>query len=233
METDSSHTGQVKKKSTNLLWIVIAIVALIIIGISMAHFANKNTPTSSSNFSKKPFDAAVNSKDSMTITINTRAQSDKTGSIAILQSDGKGNYSYELIVNGEPFNTMIFTPEAQYACKDDSSPCIKYPRDTSANAFNPAGFTYTPSLINKIKAIATYHGQQNCPVGTGTCDVWLYGNKIDKKNLYVNTTSKNIVAVIDTGHFGTTEITTHIVYEYGPRQVTLPTNYKNAPAQPH
>jgi hypothetical protein len=230
MKTDSSHTGQVKKKSTNLLWVVTAIAALIIIGISIAYFANKNTPISSIDSPKKPFDAAVNSKDPMTITRNNRLQGDKTGSIAVLQSDGKGNYNYELIANGKPFNTSVFTPEAEYACKDGSSPCIKYPRDTSANSFNPSGFTYTPSLINKIKAIATYRGQQSCPIGTSTCDVWVIFVKANKRLYYVNIANKNIVATIDTGHIGTTAITTLITYQYKDVLVTVPTNYTDAPA---
>src|SRR5476649_254407 len=92
MEMDSPHTEKTKNNHTSWLWFVI--VALIIIGSVIAYLANKNKPASSHSPSKKPFTAAVNSNVPMVITINTRAQGDPTGSIAILQSDGKGNYNH-------------------------------------------------------------------------------------------------------------------------------------------
>lgn len=235
-DADSLHSGQSKKKGASWLWLITTIIVLIIIGAAIAYFNHKNSASGLSALTntaaKKPFSATDNSKVPVAITVNTRAQGDKTGNIALLQSDGKGNFKHTIFVNGKPFNTSFYTPDAYYACKNFSSPCLKYPRESASNStFNPSGFIYDSALIKKIKGLATYQGQQKCPVGTGTCDVWSYDQKVNKRTYYVNTSNKNVVATKDNGHFGNTPITTNIAYDYKDQQFTVPTNYQNAPAE--
>jgi hypothetical protein len=239
MENDSSPSGKTKKHGISWLRLTIAIVALILIGGSLVYFnrkVNKTSASSSSSSSstsaRKPYYILANDNLPMIVTVNTRAQGDKTGSIAVLHSDGKGNYRYELFANGKPFNTTIYTPDAFYACKDFSSPCLKYPKDTKSGDFQPSNFLYSATIVNKIKALksTTYQGQQPCPVGGDTCDVWTYGNKMSMKTDYVNMSSKKLVAVIDAGHFGNTAITTKMTYQYVNQAITTPANYKDAPA---
>lgn len=67
--------------------------------------------------------------------------------------------------------------------------------------------------------------------GGGTCDICYAGNKTRAKLHYVNTATKNIVAVTDIGHVRATQITTHTAYVYHKEHITVPTNYANGLAQ--
>ncbi|HSW80314.1 MAG TPA: hypothetical protein VLG47_06060 [Candidatus Saccharimonadales bacterium] len=236
MEKDSSQSGTTKRRSTSWLWLAAAIVVLIVVGGSIAYFNHKTNKTtvSSSPASKKTYDLVSNVNLPMLITVNTRQQGDNIGNITTLQSDGKGNYTYTLFLDGKPINTTTYTPDALYVCKGTPTACVKYPPDTSSNDFQPTNYLYSTDIIKKINALKTtaYQGQKPCPIGGGTCDVWTYSVAQSKKTDYVNTATKRLVTVIDAGHFGKSSITSKITYQYQDEHINVPTNYTDAPAEP-
>ncbi len=235
MDPDQQYYENGKGGSNKKWWLIILIAILLVGGLAAVYVAHKNkkdkeaastsTPSSQSTASTTPaFEPAVNSNQPYAATITTTVNG--TPSKTTMISDGQGNYSYAYSVKGQNV-TAIYTPTAYYVC-NTATTCVKYPASkSSASGFDPTTFQYDTTKLENYKKSANYKGQQACPVGGGTCDVWeitsTSGGATTK--LFVNTQTKKIARA--TYAVGSTQYNTD--YEYKNVHITVPTNATTVP----
>ena len=218
------------KKSRKGL-IISAVIVLLIAAAAAAYFLTKddNSTPYSSNTTPPPasqtantFAPADTANEPFVATLNTSVNGkDVKG---VMTSDGQGNSSYAYTVDGKK-TTLTYTTDTYYLCSDGAG-CYKYAISGENNSgFDPADYQYDASKLSDLKNSAAYKGQQACPAGGGTCDVWTVSQGSVKSTMYVNTASKHIVKV--TSANGTT--TSDITYEYKKATVTIPTNAVTLP----
>ena len=234
MDSGYTSSGGVQKSSKKWLWITLAVILLLIIGATIAYFITKNnsTSTSSTNSSTsqsststaKSFAPAVNSNQPYAATISTNVNG--TQKSATMVSDGKGNYSYTYQAGGKTVST-VYTPDAYYVC-NGSSQCIKYATSsTTASGFDPSTYQYDTAKIENLKNTAAYKGQQTCPGGNGTCEVWSVSSDSGNttSTLYIDTATKRIAKA--TYSSGTTK--SEVTYNYKDVHIAIPSSYTTAP----
>lgn len=229
------YTGE--KESHRRRWIIIILLILLIAGGVAAYFITKDdennnetstsqTTTPPTTTSQKTFSPAVNSNQPYAATVTTNANGQKK--TATLISDGQGNFSYSTEVSGQTVST-VYTKDAYYICQGTSK-CIKYATtNLSKSGFDPSSYQYDTSRIENLKNSANYKGQQACPNGGGTCEVWSVtsANGNTTSTVYINTSTKRIVKATTSN--GTTE--NDITYDYKNVHITVPTNYTTVPSQ--
>jgi hypothetical protein len=211
-------------------WIIVLVLLVLIGGAIAVYLVDKNnkpsnsSTTSSTQPTKHTFAPAVNSNQPYSATITTDVNGQQKSTTMV--SDGQGNYSYTYQANGQTLTT-IYTPGAYYVCTS-STQCIKY-TTTNANksGFDPSTYQYDSTKLESLKNTAAYKGQQACPSGTGTCDVWAVtsANGGTASTIFVDTATKKIAKA--TYSSGTTS--SGVTYEYKNVHIAIPTSYTNAP----
>jgi len=227
------------KHKRRSIWVVITIVlaSLVICGALVYSAAHKHTNSpkgisgKTDRSSNHPFVAESNSNQPLIVTTSSVITNRTITST--VQSDGIGNYLYTYDLGGKPMHT-VYTPDAFYQCKGADQACVKYPNDPSISNFDPGGYAFSPEKIKELKNTAKYSGQQRCPGGNSTCDVWYAISKYNTSTYYyVDTASKQIVQTIHYGRFGegksATKVTVKNTYTYQHVHVTVPTDYTDAP----
>ena len=225
-------------KSSKKKVILIVLAVLLIGGGVAAYFVNKNNQDEKAQKAAETSEAANTNQASNTKTLEAASTSGKpfvatvnttingkdvTG---IMSSDGQGNVSYVYKADGKDIS-LIYTADAYYLCSGTET-CLKYAASkSSSSGFDPSTYQFDSSRLNALKNTAAYQGQQTCPTGTGTCDVWSVTSGSTTTTMYVNASTKQIAKV--TTKSGTT--TSDITYEYKAVTVAAPTNSVTLPTQ--
>ena len=213
------------------LIIIIVVLALIGGGIAVATRGNdKNKSADNSSKASSQTSSSQPAANSNSFApVSTEGQpfvatisSDGTTQ-GTIQSDGKGNTSYESTQNGTT-TRIVYTSDAYYICT--GSTCYKYVLGASSPvSFNPSDYQYTKDKLTGYKSGATYKGKQSCPAGT--CDVWSVSNAGVTSSLFIDSKSKLISQVESSLNGKTTKIT----YEFKAVTIDVPTNAQTLPTQ--
>jgi hypothetical protein len=223
------------------MWVlaVSAVVAALMIGGVIAYIAAKNNTSGStgvsktvSSISKHQFAAVPNINQPFIATIENTLINHTT--TTTLQSDGHGNRAY-IITNPGMSTTTIYTSDAYYVCNNSLQSCKKYSEvSANSNSSDPGTYTYSAAQIKNLRTTTKYGGQQKCPNGVGTCNVWFFTTQYHTTTYYyVNAATKQIVQYIHHGYLSgfknDPKVTIKITYTYKNVHITIPTNYTIAP----
>jgi hypothetical protein len=224
--------GQSSKKSRKGLIIGLVVLLLLAAGAA-AYFLTKDDETdstaNSNNTSQTPsqptstFAPLATANEPFVATVNTTVNGKEVK--GVMSSDGQGNASYAYTTDGNKM-TLTYTTDAYYIC-NDSAGCFKYNVSGENNSgFDPSDYQYDTSKLADLKNNANYKGQQPCPAGGGTCDVWSVSMGSVTSTMYINTASKHIIKVTSANGTSTSDIT----YEYKKATVTIPQNATTLPS---
>jgi hypothetical protein len=225
------ETKPAKKSRKNL--IIGLVILLLIAAGAAAYFLTKDDDTQDSSTTSNTtqntppaatstFAPEATANEPFVATVNTTITDKQVK--GVMTSDGEGNASYVYTTDGNKM-TLTYTKDAYYIC-NDSAGCFKYNVSGENNSgFDPADYQYDTSKLADLKNRASYKGQQDCPAGGGTCDVWSVSVGSITSTMYVNTATKHIIKV--TSANGTT--TSDITYEYKKATVAIPQNAVTLP----
>lgn len=208
-------------------WIVIIIV-VILVGGGVAYWLSQkdkeeeptksnSTSQSTNNSGNKSFAALANNDSDFSAVITSKTDDGKTVAATMEYDKDSGAYSYKAAANGEGV-TLIYTKDAYYMCQSADN-CIKYPISQNTG-FNPGDYSYTQAKLDSYKQSSTYQGQEACPDGEGTCDVWKTSTGGVDSTIYLDSASKKVVQ-IKTVKDGTEST---VAYSYKSVTVTPPAN---------
>jgi hypothetical protein len=226
MDSEQFNPGARHKKRPG--WVSIAVVllsAVIIGGVFVYHAAHSRTRT---------FDALANTNQPLVISTTDTIANNQSSST--MQSDGHGHYIQSFELRGKPMTT-IYTPGGFFQCQGAAPAehsCVKYPNDLTQSNVDPGASTFNQDKIKQLQRTAKYNGQQKCPYGNGTCDVWYSTTQYDTTTYYyINTASKRIVQTIHYGRFGadknSAKVTVKTTYTFKDVRIVVPTIYTDAP----
>jgi hypothetical protein len=197
------------------------VIALVVIGAGAAGYTLiKKNNTNNSTENKTAFSPESTDGQAFTATVTaTPKKGNKT--LTVMKTDGQGVSQYTIGSNGQ--SRLVFTKDFYYACSKTS--CSKVPSSATAGfVADPKSYDVSQADINNANQSASQQGQQPCPVGGGTCDVWQTSGLIQDDStgkVYVNTESHRVVQIETENPEG---LKTKIVYNYGPVDISVPTN---------
>ncbi len=213
-------------------YVWLAVIVVIIAGALIAYFATRdNQPKDSTANNAGKSTPVANAPASFAPAVTTNqpfeakiTSSGATSTQATMDYDGQGSVSYAAQQDGQT-SKFIFTNKAYYVCT--GSQCLKYPASQSASSsFNPNTYQYDASKINALKNGVAYKGQQACPSGNGTCQVWSGSSRGTTSTVYINAANYRIDRVTAK----TDNITTTVTYQYKKITITPPANATAAPS---
>ncbi len=229
---DEQSTSSKKSKKSVIMLIVLV---LILVGGAAAYFVNKNNNDEQAQQAAQAAQAAKTKETANTLSAASTSGMPFVATVStttsggqkvngVMSSDGDGNVSYAYKADGKDVS-LIYTADAYYLCNGTDT-CIKYPSSsTSGSGFDPSAYQYDSNRIASLKDTAAYKGQQTCPGGGGTCDVWSVSSAGATTTMYVNASTKKIAKVTTATATSSSDIT----YEYKNVTVAAPANSVTLP----
>ncbi len=203
--------------------IIIGVVAVVVvIAAAGAGYAliKKNNSDTATEENQSAFNPASTEGQAFIATVTATPRKNKK-TVTVMKTDGQGASEY--LLNSSTKSRMVFTKDFYYVCAKNS--CSKFSSSASHGFISdPNTYDVSQADINNAQEKAVHEGQQPCPTGNGTCDVWSTEGLSEvgtTAKVYVDSESRRVVQIDAKSEDG---VMTKIVYDYKPVTITIPKN---------